>query len=63
MKLKLAEWRRARNITQDEMAKSLNIAKPTYVRWEKRPELIPVTSAFKIAEIFDVEITNILFLP
>lgn len=63
MKLKLVEWRRARNITQDDMAKRLEIAKPTYVRWERNPSLIRIDSAYKIASIFGVDITDIIFLP
>lgn len=63
MKLKLVEWRRARNITQDDMAKRLEISKPTYVRWERNPSLIRIDSAYKIASIFGVDITDIIFLP
>ena len=63
MKLKLVEWRRARNITQDDMAKCLEISKPTYVRWERNPSLIRIDSAYKIASIFGVDITDIIFLP
>ena len=63
MKLKLVEWRRARNITQDEMAKQLDISKPTYVRWERNPKLIRIDCAYRIASIFGVEITDIIFLP
>lgn len=63
MKLKLVEWRRARGITQEEMAKRLGISKPTYVRWEKKPENITVGFANKISVIFDVDLSAIIFLP
>ena len=62
MKFKLAEWRRARNITQDEMAKRLDISKPTYVRWEKNPQNITMFYADKIAGILGAELTDIIFM-
>lgn len=62
MKFKLAEWRRARNITQDEMAKRLDISKPTYVRWEKNPQNITMFYADKIAGILEAELTDIIFM-
>ena len=61
MRLTLAAWRRARDITQDEMAKMLGISKPTYVRWEKNPGNITMFNAEKIADIFEVTLTDIIF--
>lgn len=63
MKFKLVEWRRAKGITQDEMAKMLGISKPTYVRWERKPEEIRIGFANKIAMIFETDLSNIIFLP
>ena len=63
MKFKLVEWRRAKGITQDEMAKLLGISKPTYVRWEKTPENISMGFALKIASIFETDLSSIIFLP
>lgn len=63
MRLKLVEWRRARGITQDEMAKQLNISKPTYVRWEKKPQSISMCNALIIADIFETDLSSIIFLP
>jgi DNA-binding XRE family transcriptional regulator len=63
MKLKLSAWRRAREITQDQMAKRLDISKPTYVRWEKEPQKITMYNAQKIADVLDTEIQDIIFLP
>lgn len=63
MKFKLVEWRRAKGITQDEMAKMLGISKPTYVRWERKPDNITIGFANKIAKIFETDLSNIIFLP
>lgn len=63
MRFKLVEWRRAKGITQDEMAKLLGISKPTYVRWEKAPENISMGFALKIASIFETDLSSIIFLP
>lgn len=63
MRLKLVEWRRARGITQDEMAKRLNISKPTYVRWERKPQNISMCYALIIADIFETDLSSIIFLP
>ena len=63
MGLKLVEWRRARGITQPEMAKRLGISVPTYVRWERKPDNIPVGKAYDIANIIGVDINEIIFLP
>ncbi len=61
--LKVDEWRRAKEITQKEMAKALGISLPTYLRLEKNPGEIKIKDAFKIAEILDVNFNDIIFLP
>lgn len=63
MKLKLVEWRRARGISQPEMAKNLGISMPTYVRWEKEPGKITMAKASQMAKILEVELSDIIFLP
>lgn len=63
MKFKLVEWRRAKGITQEEMAKRLGISKPTYVRWERKPQDITIGMAYAIADIFETELSAIIFLP
>lgn len=63
VRLKLVEWRRARGISQPEMAKGLGISMPTYVRWEKNPGNIAISKAYDIAKILEVDIKDIIFLP
>ena len=59
----MVEWRRARGITQPEMAKLLDISLPTYVRWERDPGKIMISKCIEIARIFEVELKDIIFLP
>ena len=61
--LRLDEWRRARNVTQKEMAKALNVSLPTYVRLENNPESIRIGQAYIIAKRLDVSINDIIFMP
>jgi len=61
--LRLDEWRRARNVTQKEMAKALNVSLPTYVRLENNPESIKIGQAYIIAKRLDVSINDIIFMP
>ena len=61
--LRIDEWRRAKNITQKEMAKALGISLPTYLRLEKNPSEIKIETAYKIAKILGVAFEDIIFLP
>ena len=61
--LTLAEWRRAKNISQEEMAKACGIHINTYRRWEENPTEIRICYADKMAERLGVNISDIIFLP
>lgn len=61
MALTLRQWRKAREITQEQMAKALNIHINTYQNWEKDPGKISVTNVMKIAEVLKVSINDIIF--
>lgn len=63
IRLTLASWRKARGLTQEEMAKRLDIPTVTYTRWEKRPQRIPVDKALEAAAVLDVDFGSIIFLP
>jgi len=56
-------WRRAKEISQGDMAEKLNIHINTYQNWEKEPQKITIENAHKIADIFGVTIDDISFLP
>lgn len=61
MSLTVRQWRRAKDITQEQMAESLGIYVNTYQNWEKSPEKISIEKAVKIAEIFGVTLDDVSF--
>lgn len=62
MKLTLAEWRRARGISQEKMAEDLGVHINSYTRWEKNPLEIRYGNALTIANILNVSLDDILFV-
>ena len=61
MSLTVRQWRRAKDITQEQMAESLGIHVNTYQNWEEAPEKISIEKAVKIAEIFGVTLDDVSF--
>lgn len=59
--LTLKQWRRARNITQEQMAEKLGVHINTYQNWEKDPEKISVSAAATIMTILNVAPDDIRF--
>ena len=59
--LTLRAWRRAKEISQEDMAERLNVHVNTYQNWESEPDKISIGNAKKIAEIFGVSLDEILF--
>lgn len=59
--LSLREWRRAKEISQEQMAQKLGIHVNTYLKWEQDPHRINIQSALKIVKILNVPIDNISF--
>jgi len=59
--LTMKQWRKARDITQEEMAKRLNVHINTYQKWEQKPEKISIANAIKITQVLDVPMNEISF--
>ena len=59
--LTLREWRRAKDISQEEIAKALGVHVNTYSAWEKDSGKIPIGKALLIAEILGVQFDEIIF--
>ena len=59
--LKVDEWRRAKNVTKRDMANLLVITVPTYDKFERNPSKMSVGMAKKIAEILEVDFSDINF--
>lgn len=58
----ISELRRAKNITQIEMAQKLNIAVSTYNTYENGSRKVPQKIAREIAKVLGVDVLDI-FLP
>lgn len=61
MSLTLREWRRAKEISQKDMAEMLNIHVGTYQNWEHDPGRVPFGKAVEISRIFGVSLDEIRF--
>lgn len=61
MKLTLREWRRAKGVTQAEMAELCGVQTNTYRRWEENPEEIKLSNAVAIADRLGVNLGDIFF--
>ena len=61
MKLKLSEWRRARNVSQETLAQLCQVHVNTYRRWEEYPGEIKYNDAVLIADFLQIKLDDILF--
>ena len=62
VRFSLAGWRKAKGMTQAEMAERLGLPTVTFARWEKNADKIPISKAFEMANILGVSINDIIFL-
>lgn len=60
-KLTLRGARLARELTQEQMAHECDVHVNTYMAWEKEPEKIPVSKAFKICDVLGMSMDHIIF--
>lgn len=59
----LRQWRRVREISQEDMARRLGIHVNTYRLWEEHPDKIKMAEALQCSEILGVPLDKIIFLP
>lgn len=50
-----------RDLTQQEVADLLGVHRQTYMKWENRPDEIPVGKAKEFSKIVGVSVDNIFF--
>lgn len=62
MPLTLRQWRLAKEISQETMAKNLGVHVNTYQNWEKAPEKISIRDAVRIAKILSVDMNDVSFV-
>lgn len=56
----IQEQRKKRNLTQEFLASTLKISRPTYVQIEQGERDLTITEAKKLAELFDIPFENFL---
>lgn len=61
MKYTLKELRARKNESQAQTAEALGVSTPTYNAWEKDVSNVGISKVAKIAEHFNVNITEIFF--
>lgn len=63
MKFTIKELRRARGISQEEMADLCEVHQNTYRAWEDNPGEIKLSKAIIIAERLGIGIEDIIIMP
>ena len=59
--MRIDEIRRAKRISQAQIAKNLGVSLSTYIRWEQHPEKIPIGMGVKIAELLETTYDVLIF--
>lgn len=62
-KFTLPEWRRLRNLSVEKMSELCGVHVNTYRNWERKPSTIKLVKAEMIANILDVSLSDIIFMP
>lgn len=61
MKLTLKQARLFSELSQEELANLLGVHRQTYMKWEKKPEEMPMGKAVEFCRIVKVSIDEIFF--
>lgn len=61
MGLTLKQWRLAKEISQEEMARKCGVHRNTYASWEENPDNISVRNAKIIAKALHESVNTIFF--
>lgn len=60
MKLTLREWRRLKEVTQEQMAEVCGVHINTYRNWEEKPSEIKISFAMKIADCLGITLDDLI---
>ena len=63
MKLTLREWRRLKEVTQEQMAEVCGVHINTYRNWEEKPSEIKISFAMKIADRLGITLDDLILEP
>ena len=61
MALTIKQWRRLRDISQEQMANDFGVTRQTILNWETKPESLSIATVKRLAEYFGVEFGDIRF--
>lgn len=59
----LREWRRLKEMSQDDLAAAVGVSRTTIFNWEDHPEKMTVDKVERVARALDLSINDIIFLP
>lgn len=63
MKLTLREWRRLKEVSQEEMAKLCDVHINTYRAWEEKPSDFRLSCAIKVVERLGITLDDVVLEP
>lgn len=63
MKHTLREWRRIKELSQQELGDLVGVSKTTVVHWEEHPERMRVERVKQVALALEISIDDIIILP
>jgi len=61
MRLTVKQWRLAKGISQEDMAKHCGVHRNTYASWEDNPEAVSIGNAKIIARALGESVNTIFF--
>lgn len=62
MKMTLAQWRRAKGLSQTQLGSRLGVHYHTVALWEANPAAIKIGQAVAVAKALDVPFDDIIFV-
>lgn len=63
MQMRPVEARRMRGLTQEAVANALKISRGCYINKEKHPERMTISEAQAFAQLVNIPMEDIIFLP
>lgn len=59
----IKEWCVKRNLKYKEVAEKADVSYGTFAHWVRKPSSISALKALRLAQIFECEVRDIIFLP
>lgn len=59
MSFTLVQWRKIRDLNQQEVAERLEVSTETLRKWEKQPLEMPVKHFLALCDIYEVDATEV----